>query len=43
MVGLENLSMDLEFQNFDGIVSPSSFELIVRTHARALESYHFRT
>ena len=43
MVGLENLSMDLGFENFVGLLSSSNFELVARTHARPLESFYFQT
>jgi len=43
VVKLENLSMDLGFGKFVGLLSPSSFELVAQTHARLLESFHFWT
>ena len=39
VVGLEKESMDRAFENFYGIVSPSCFDLVSRTHARLLESF----
>ena len=39
MVRLEKWGKDLGFRNFDGIVSPSCFELIARTHAKLLDFF----
>ena len=39
MVGLEKGNTDRRLENFEGIVSPSCFELVARTHARLLESF----
>ena len=38
-VGQEKWSKDLGFENFDGIMSPSCFELVARTHAKLLEIF----
>jgi len=35
--------MDLRFETFVGLLSPSSFELVAWTHARPLKSFRFQT
>ena len=42
VVGLQKRSMDRAFENIKGIVSPSYFELVSRTHAMLLESLQSR-
>ena len=38
MIELEKMDMKAGFENFDETVSPSDFEIVVRTHARVLYS-----
>jgi len=39
IVGLGTSSRDLGFGNFEGVVSPSCFELVAQTHVKFDESF----